>query len=215
MGCHEHKLLCGVLLGLLVSAEPNHGLGGGTGRILYHTEPTVQDCPLSFSINRPKDLLGCPAALEEFSFTAFLALFLFALLIVCGCVRARVCACADSSWQCGPEQGCPQGLHCHSEGRLGAVSPARVTQLGTFCDTQTHTHTHTHTHTRREDQQPRNPVWMMHSQAGTHKVLAITGHWSPNISCVVALCHASAHWCACGCGWARLHTFHRIPQAMR
>ena len=47
------------------------------------TDPTVQDCTLPFSTNRPKDVQGCPAAPEEFSFTAFLALFLFAVLIVC------------------------------------------------------------------------------------------------------------------------------------
>ena len=58
---------------------------------LYHTEPTpgLQDCTITSSINRPKDVLGCPAAPEELSFTAFLAPFLFAVLVVCVCV----CVC--------------------------------------------------------------------------------------------------------------------------
>ena len=41
---------------------------------------TPARCPLlhiATSINRPKDLSGCPAAHVEFSFTAFLALILF------------------------------------------------------------------------------------------------------------------------------------------
>ena len=30
--------------------------GEGTGMNLYHTEPTVQNCTFSSSINRPKDV---------------------------------------------------------------------------------------------------------------------------------------------------------------
>ena len=45
------------------------------------------------STNRPKDVQRCPAAPEEFSFTAFLVLFLFAVLIVRVCVRARARVC--------------------------------------------------------------------------------------------------------------------------
>ena len=40
--------------------------------------------------NRLKDVQGCSAAPEEFSFTAFLALFLFAVPIVCVCVWVGV-----------------------------------------------------------------------------------------------------------------------------
>ena len=45
--------------------------------------------------NRPKDVQGCPAAPQEFSFDAFLALFLFAVPIVCLCVC--VCVCSTST----------------------------------------------------------------------------------------------------------------------
>ena len=95
LGCHEHDLLHGGFVGLLVSAEPKRGAGEGAGGILYHTEPTVRDCTLSSSINRPKDVSGCPAAPEECSFTAFLASFSFAVLIVCVCVCMCVCVCVQ------------------------------------------------------------------------------------------------------------------------
>ena len=58
---------------------------------------------IAFFVNRPKDVQGCPAAPEEFSFTAFVALFLFAVLIVCVCVCVVVCVyvcgcvCGDDS----------------------------------------------------------------------------------------------------------------------
>ena len=52
--------------------------------------------------NRPKDVQGCRAAPEECSFTAFLALFLFALLIVCvyprRCYR-KALAGMPSQWE--------------------------------------------------------------------------------------------------------------------
>ena len=41
--------------------------------------------------DRPKDVQGCPAAPEEFSFTALLALLLFSVRIVCVCVCVCVC----------------------------------------------------------------------------------------------------------------------------
>ena len=77
-----------IQLGLLISAEFFGDSGEGTGINLYHTEPTVQNCTCSSSINTH----SCPAALEEFSFTALLALFLFAVLIVC------VCYWQSNSW---------------------------------------------------------------------------------------------------------------------
>ena len=40
-------------------------------------------------VNRPKDVQGCSAAPEEFSFTAVLALFLFLRFSLCVCV----CVC--------------------------------------------------------------------------------------------------------------------------
>ena len=89
LGRHEHKLLQGFSFGLVVSAGPKRGAGEPTGGILYRTEPTVQDCTLSFSVNGRKDVSGCPVAPEECSCTVFLALFLFAALIVCVCV----CVC--------------------------------------------------------------------------------------------------------------------------
>ena len=59
---------------------------------LYDTEPIVQGCTFSISreisINKPKDVQGCSPAPEEFSFTAFLALFLSR-----GSQRVRVCVC--------------------------------------------------------------------------------------------------------------------------
>ena len=47
---------------------------------------------IAASINRPKDG-GCPAAPEELSFTAFLALFLFLRFSSCVCVCVCVCTC--------------------------------------------------------------------------------------------------------------------------
>ena len=72
----------GIYLGLLISAELFSDSGEGTGINLYHTAPTVQNCTFSSSINRPKDVQGCSAAPEAFSFTLFLALYLFEVLIV-------------------------------------------------------------------------------------------------------------------------------------
>ena len=46
---------------------------------------------IATSINRPNDVWGCAAAPEEFSFTAFLALFLFSRFSS----RARTCVCAE------------------------------------------------------------------------------------------------------------------------
>ena len=68
---------------MCLCVRAKRGAGEDTGGILYHAEPTVQDCTVSFSIDRPKDVQGCPAAPEEFSFTAFLALFLFVIMCVC------------------------------------------------------------------------------------------------------------------------------------
>ena len=52
-------------------------------------------CPalhIAACVNQPKDVQGCPAAPEEFSFTAFLASFLFAVPIVRACVFPRASA---------------------------------------------------------------------------------------------------------------------------
>ena len=49
---------------------------------------------IAASINRPKDVSGCSAAPEEFSFTAFLALSLFSRFSSCACVCVCVCVCA-------------------------------------------------------------------------------------------------------------------------
>ena len=46
-------------------------------------------CPalhIATSINRPKDVQGCPTVPEDFSFTAFLALLLFSRFSLCVCV---------------------------------------------------------------------------------------------------------------------------------
>ena len=42
-------------------------------------------CICYFSTNRPKDVQDSSAVPEEFSFTAFLASVLFAVLVVCVC----------------------------------------------------------------------------------------------------------------------------------
>ena len=64
--------------------------------MLHRAVPTVQNCICYFSTNRPKDVYDSSAVPEEFSFTAFLALFLFRgsqRVCVCVCVRACVRAC--------------------------------------------------------------------------------------------------------------------------
>ena len=78
---------------VLISAELFGDSGEGTGINLYHTEPTVQNCTFPSSIKRLKDVSGCSAAPEGFSFTPFGALFLFAVLIA----RARACVCLHVS----------------------------------------------------------------------------------------------------------------------
>ena len=57
--------------------------------------PRARACVCVLSINRPKDVWGCPAAPEEPSFTPFLALFLLAHACVClsGSSRADLASC--------------------------------------------------------------------------------------------------------------------------
>ena len=86
---------------------------------VYRAGPIVQNCTFSFSINRPKDVSGCPAALGDFSFNRFSC---FALVLrfptcvwvcvgvhkqlqwccgVCVCARAQVCvACGIPLFPC-------------------------------------------------------------------------------------------------------------------
>ena len=52
---------------------------GAQGKYCNH----FPELNIAASINRPKDVQGCPAALEDFSFTAFLALFLFSRFSSC------------------------------------------------------------------------------------------------------------------------------------
>ena len=58
---------------------------------------------IAISINRPKDVQGCSVAPEEFSFTAFLALFLF---------RASPCVLGGGGFLPFPIFP-PTGVECH------------------------------------------------------------------------------------------------------
>ena len=96
-------------------------------------EPTVQDCTLPFSTERPKDVSGCPAAAEEFCFTAFLALFLFAVLIVClgQAEEPRLPSRAPSPTRPGQDHtetpGCSTEGHPHVCGMPRVLCPQRAT----------------------------------------------------------------------------------------
>ena len=65
------------------STDSDAGQGSG-GRTV--TGPTLH---ITAFVNRPKDVQDSPAVPEEFSFTAFLASFLFLRFLLCVCV----CAC--------------------------------------------------------------------------------------------------------------------------
>ena len=92
----------------------NHKAGAALHQTWIHPWRRSRYCTSSFSINRPKDVQGCPAAPEEFSFTAFLALFLFVVLIVC----ESVCG-----WVGAPRTDCKLNRLAH----VGSVFLLRLT----------------------------------------------------------------------------------------
>ena len=64
-------------------------------------------CPalhIAAFINRPKDVSGCPAAPEEFSFTALLASFLFSRFSLCVFVCVCVYVCVTGTHPTQPNQ---------------------------------------------------------------------------------------------------------------
>ena len=80
------------------------GVGEGPGE--FWITPHPLSWTALFFVNRPKDVEGCPAAPEEFSFTAFLALILSVDLIVCVCVCESVTGGACRFWRTIAERAC-------------------------------------------------------------------------------------------------------------
>ena len=114
------------------------GWVGGCGSVLHYI--CTDQCRTLRCSNSPKDVQGCPAAPEEFSFTAFLALFLFAVPIVWVwvCVHMHsasvVCvaqgACHHSPLMTRCKALCPQFVPLHTATASGACGRSHTTASG-------------------------------------------------------------------------------------
>ena len=87
------------------------------------------------SPNRPKDVQGCPAAPEELSFTAFLALFLFLRFPTCVCVC--VCVCVQVCCVLLHSTACTSVLRVLSDWTLDAAAyPSKKLVMSVRCHTK-------------------------------------------------------------------------------